>query len=290
VTPTSKQIVIDKSVFIAFMGREFAALCNFLTSHLLLLPDTLLYEFATATRQAPEDLLYRYERIIRAGAYYCSMSRTFVEWECKHCRPYSWFLPDLHATEQIRTGEKRPADLLVSATRGEMSRPHYKVARAFLNVSEKLKNRIDREDPCLGGKIRQLPSDRYERFRIFLESVDSSNQHHIGVDSVPYHWVKNEKQFCLSPEWMGWQRIRLTDVIVRDYCCLRQSGGGPGEDGAEHDYQDMEYVLLLSRADGIITRDKKLVKPLARAAFPGKDVFSALEEVPESYRCDWAVE
>lgn len=50
----------------------------------------------------------------------------------------------------------------------------------------------------------------------------------------------------------------------------------------------MEYVLLLSRADGITTCDKELVEPLARAAFPGKDVFSSLEEVPESYRCDWA--
>ncbi len=27
--------------------------------------------------------------------------------------------------------------------------------------------------------------------------------------------------------------------------------------------------------------------PLARVAFPEKDVFSSLEEVPESYRCDW---
>jgi hypothetical protein len=50
----------------------------------------------------------------------------------------------------------------------------------------------------------------------------------------------------------------------------------------------LEYVLLLARADAIITRDKKLVEPLARAAFPEKDVFSSLEEVPDSYRCDWA--
>jgi hypothetical protein len=26
---------------------------------------------------------------------------------------------------------------------------------------------------------------------------------------------------------------------------------------------------------------------LAKAAFPEKKVFSSLEEVPESYRCDW---
>jgi len=49
----------------------------------------------------------------------------------------------------------------------------------------------------------------------------------------------------------------------------------------------MEYVASLSRADGLLTGDKKLVEPLVRAAFPEKDVFSSLE-VPDSYRCDWA--
>ena len=57
---------------------------------------------------------------------------------------------------------------------------------------------------------------------------------------------------------------------------------------AEHDYQDMEYVLLLSRADSLLTRDKKLVKPLAKAAFPEKDVFSSLDEVPDEYLCNWS--
>lgn len=64
-------------------------------------------------------------------------------------------------------------------------------------------------------------------------------------------------------------------------------GGGPGEERAEHDYQDMEYVILLSRADCILTRDEKLVKPLAKAAFPDKDVFSSLDEVSEDYLCNW---
>jgi len=281
-----RQIVLDKS---AFQGIRLDSLCSFAKQHLLLASDSLFYECATAEkseRQDPADLLAKYECLIKGGAYYCSMSRRFVEWECRHCRPYSWFLPDLAATVQIRTGEKHPADLLHSSTYGEMSQPHYKVAKAILNVSEKVKNRIDIEDPLVGEAIRQLPSNRYERFRILFESVDSSNLHQMCVDSVRCDWIKNEEQFCLSPEWMTWQSRRLTDVIGGNYHYLRQTGGRRGEEGAEHDCQDMEYVLLLSRADGIITRDKKLVEPLARAAFPEKDVFSCLKEVPESYRCD----
>jgi hypothetical protein len=44
----------------------------------------------------------------------------------------------------------------------------------------------------------------------------------------------------------------------------------------------MEYVLLLSRADGILTNDQSLIKPLAQAAFPDKQVFSSIGEIPSN--------
>ncbi|MGD8786803.1 MAG: hypothetical protein PVJ60_05225 [Phycisphaerales bacterium] len=79
----------------------------------------------------------------------------------------------------------------------------------------------------------------------------------------------------------------MASILAKEYYYLSQMGGIPGIRRAEHDYQDMEYVLLLSRADGILTRDEKLVKPLAQAAFPEKDIFSNLDEVPEEYICHW---
>jgi hypothetical protein len=83
--------------------------------------------------------------------------------------------------------------------------------------------------------------------------------------------------------------MRLGSALAYEYCYKHlKHGNTPGVTNAEHDDQDSEYVLLLSRADAIVTRDRDLVEPLARAAFPEKDVFSSLEEVPESYRCDWA--
>lgn len=286
-TNRPKQIVIDKDVFITLSGRQFDILRDFCRQRCVLLSDTLLYECATAGKQNPKVLLQKYEELVKSGAYYCSMSLTFVEWECRQCQPYPWLLPDLGATKQIQTGERRPADLLRSSGYRELSQQRYKVAKAFLNSSKKVKNGIDVEDPSVGQKIRQLPSDRYERFRILLEFVDSSTIHESGIESVPHDWIRDEEQFCLSPDWMSWQRIRLTDVLANNYHYLRRTGDPPGAEGAEHDCQDLEYVMLLSRADAIITRDKKLVEPLARAAFPKKDVFSSLDEVPASYRCDW---
>ncbi len=88
---------------------------------------------------------------------------------------------------------------------------------------------------------------------------------------------------------MTWHWMRLDAAIAFEYSYNNlKNGNTRGETYAEHDDQDSEYVFLLCRADAIITRDDSLVKPLARAAFPEKDVFSSLEEVPESYRCDWA--
>ncbi|MHC4519880.1 MAG: hypothetical protein ACYTAS_14930 [Planctomycetota bacterium] len=179
-------------------------------------------------------------------------------------------------------------DLLRSSEHGELSQQRCKVAKALLNVSEKVKNGVDVKDPYIGKELRQLPSDRCERFRLMFEFIDSSTLHQRGIESVPHDWIKDEKQFCLSPYWISWQRVRFTDVIANNYLYPRLTGGAPAESGAEHDYEDLEYVLLLSRADGILTRDKKLVEPLARAAFPEKDVFSSLEAVPDSYRCDGA--
>ena len=280
----SKQIIVDKE---ALVGINIDALCGFAQNHLMLCCDALMYECATTSEARRTEMLSRYKRLIKAGAYYCSCSIAFIQSESKNCLPYSWFLPDLDATEQIRIGERRPEDLPDLTTYDEISRQRYKVAKAFLNVSDKLKNRIDIEDPYVGKRIKQLPSDKFERFRVLLEYIDAHDLHQRCLDSFPDDWIRNETRFCLSPEWMSWQLIRLTDAIVLDYRYLRQMGGGPGEERAEHDYQDMEYVLLLSRADGILTRDKKVVEPLARAAFPEKDVFSNLDEVPDEYLCNW---
>jgi len=280
----TKQIVIDKN---ALIGINLNELCEFCKNHLMLACDTLLYECATTSEPDRKDILHRYKRIIQTGAYYCSCSVTYIQSEGKSCCPYPWFLPDLDATEQIRTGKARLEDVLDSHKTEEVSRSRCEVAlNMFVKLSKKLKNRIDAERPDVGKVIKDLPSDRLVRLQKSFERIDMSDLHQMGIDSVPKNWVKDETKFCLSPEWISWQLIRLTDVIVQDYYYLHQMGGGPEDKRAEHDYQDMEYVLLLSRANGLLTRDDGC-KYLAEAAFPKKDVFSSLEEVPEDYVCRW---
>lgn len=92
----------------------------------------------------------------------------------------------------------------------------------------------------------------------------------------------------VTEEWYTWQVIRLWYGWAIEWAAKRAAmDDATLPSDISNDFYDMEYVASLSRADGLLTGDEKLVEPLARAAFPEKDVFSSLEEVPESYRCDW---
>ncbi len=111
--------------------------------------------------------------------------------------------------------------------------------------------------------------------------------HKIGI-SVFSCLTDSPEKFCLSRNWVTWHYLRLVAVLALEYWFLRKGKGGKKElINTEHDLQDIEYVYLLSRADALLTRDKKFVKPLAQATFPDKDVFSGLDEVPEEYVCHW---
>ena len=289
-TSKPKQIVVDKS---AFQGIKLDSLCNFAKHHLLLVSDSLLYECATAEknkRQDPTDLLAKYECLIKEGAYYCSMSWKFVEWECRHCQPYPWLLADPDETKGVRSGQIDLRSVLNPRIADQARDARWLFAKnMLLNLSGEIKQRVDAKDPCFGRELRGFPEDRFTGLSMILDKT-SPDFHDMATRSFP-QWIRDLGRFCLSAEWMTWHRIRLHVAVIVDYTYLREKGGNPGNRLAEHDDQDVEYVLLLSRADAIITAENEergLVPTLARAAFPEKDVFSSLDEVPESYRCDWA--
>jgi hypothetical protein len=274
-----KQIIIDKD---SLIGINLGKLCSLANNHYLLACDTLLYECATTYKSNRKEILGRYKKIMEAGAYYCSCSVGYWQYEGKYGSPYPWFLADLNVTEKIRSKKIRVEDMLDSNTTNQAFQSRYNVAhRVFLDLSSKVKKRLDSEKPEVGKAMRDLSSDPFVRIRKLTERADLNDLHEMAVESVPEDWIKNETQFCLSPDWISWQYIRLTNIIVMNYYYLRQTGGAPGDNRAEHDYQDMEYLLLLSRADGILTNDQSLIQPFARAAFPEKQVFSSIDEIPD---------
>jgi hypothetical protein len=146
-----KQIVLDKSAFIAFKGRQFDALCDFVRSHSVLLSDTLLYECATATKHDKADLLRRCARLIKQGAYYCDCSVWYRQWEGMHLTPYPRFLPNLDATDTIRTDKVRLEDACGSSAVDSVFFSRSQVARQQLvDLSKEVKENLDSEHPGVG--------------------------------------------------------------------------------------------------------------------------------------------
>jgi len=282
-----KQIVIDKS---AFVGIDLDEMCDFAKHHLLFAPGVLLYECAT-DRDRQKWSLERYQKIIRAGACCCPMGRDFTQWEGWHCRPYpSCLAATEDMTERIIRGEVQLDEILTPADARKWESSRTRGARAkYIELSQTLKEEVAQNCPNLREELKVFPPDRLDRLRSILDRMARFDIREMAIKAFPSDWIKAKDEFCLSDEWMTWHRMRLGLAIAYEYSYWNlKHGNTPDETNAEHDDQDAEYVLLLSRADAIITGDKKLVEPLACAAFPEKDVFSSLDEVPESYRCDWA--
>ncbi len=289
-TPRPKQLVIDKCAF-QKTGDRGDKLRSFAKNHLLILAHDLYGEIVTDRKDGRRAHLQWFQRAMQAGAYWGPSVRSMVEKEAEILAPYG-FLADLDETRRMR-------DLFM---RGRVLDP-----RHFADVVERnlesgkvlLDNHgvvcrkvVPQILECAEARRQELQPRvrRLERLQFLLNRLDAFevfDAHAIAACAFR-RYVRDAERFCLSREWVSWQYIRLTTVLHLEYAFLKKGQGGDGErETAEHDLYDVQYVVLLSRADAIITSDKKLVE-LARAAFPEKDVFSSLEEVPESYRCDWA--
>ena len=277
-----KQLVIDKDVF---QGTNQAALCKFAKNHFLILPDVLLYECLTSPEN--KDILkHRFEKVILAGAYVCPRVQAIVFKEAQKLSPFV-FLPDLEMTTDIRVSIRQKNIFFDSRYIQEIYEKHCQGAQILLDAAPKTVEKIASQEPEILEKARKYQGKRTERFRLWVETVTSRNIHELAIEKLG-HLTDSPERFCLSNEWITWHYFCFVCVIYLEYTFLRtMQGENPKLVKAEHDCQDIEYVTYLSRADGLLTRDKKLSKPIANAAFPDKDVFSSLDEVPEDYICNW---
>lgn len=277
-----KQLVIDKDVF---QGTDQASLCKFVKNHCLILPEGLLYECLTDSKQKP-NLSGRFEQVILAGAYICPPVRTIVFKEAQKLSPYR-FLPDLEMTTGIRRAIRKKNKFFDPHEIQDTYEKHCERAKTILDAASHSVETIAAQDPEILERAKRYQDDRSGRFRVWVESVTCGDVHKLVIEKLG-HLTDTPERFCLSDGWITWHYFCFVCVLHLEYAFLRiTQGETPKPIRAEHDCQDVEYVTYLSRADGLLTRDKKLVEPLARAAFPEKDVFSSLDEVPDEYLCNW---
>ena len=78
--------------------------------------------------------------------------------------------------------------------------------------------------------------------------------------------------------------LRLSLAWGTELASKRNKSGPSFENyDISNDIFDIHYVSHLSQADGLVAGDKDLVLPLALAAFPDKDVFGSIDDVPDWY-------
>lgn len=182
-----------------------------------------------------------------------------MRWEAQHSCPFPQEIADVEKTMRLRAGPVKADQVFANDEIAVKREVGYGFARAFLVDNVRKLSDLGRSKRPEGlPDHRGLPVDKSARLALFARSADDASFTNLALTLAPKDWVNDEKRFCLSAEWMTWQYLRLIDIVLREYSYLSQIGGFPGEERAEHDYQDLGYVSLLSRADAIITRDGSL--------------------------------
>ena len=117
-----------------------------------------------------------------------------------------------------------------------------------------------------------------ERLAKWLEAIDRMK------DDILDRLLGDGSNSMTADRW-EWQMLRLSLAWGTELASKRNQSGSSFKicDIISNDIFDIFYVSHLSQAGGLITGDKKLMRPLAMAAFPGKDVFGSINEVHPSY-------
>ncbi len=274
-------LILDKSVF-GYTSTE--ELCDFVKNHFVVL--SLVLHDECVTEEYPQALLNRFGEVLLAGADICLSARDIVEKESTMLEPFG-SLVDEALTLQYRKELRAGASFSKPNTVREIHEGHIDAARTLLDSHLKVIVEIAGAEFEKTAKVlRKSQADKPERLKCWVDIVESMDIHKLAV-ALFAHFTDIPNKYCLSNDWFTWHYLRLASIIALEYSFLEKGRGGDKElVRAEHDIQDIEYVLLLCRADGIITRDKGC-KDLAQAAFPEKDVFSSLDDVPDEYLCDW---
>lgn len=278
-----KPIIIDKD---AFEGMNLNDLCNFARDHFLILP-MVLHDECAKNKEKRQQLFKRFRKIILSDGYICQAGRDIVEKEAQTLQPYG-FLADLDKTARWQKEFKKGAIIGVPNENEIVHAGHVDSAETLLSQYKKVVGEVGQEIfKAAVNEVKRSKADRQQRFKIWTQVVEDLDIHKLSVHLLSQFGGSPEK-YCPSSDWVTWHYLRIAAILTFEYKFLEGKPGKNQLTNAVHDLQDSEYVFLLSRADGLLTRDKKLVTPLAKAAFPEKDVFSSLDEVPEEYICHWS--
>jgi len=139
----------------------------------------------------------------------------------------------------------------------------------LLGIARRLYEDISENEESMEGSCKPTNTNKEERFKKWIQNIDKSNFMNIAIEA----WFGKQISSHADTNWFTWQCTRLWFAYIIDWCHKKSLRGSSEKKDISNDFYDMEPVLYLLRADGFLTNDTELEIPLAKAAFPNKDLF-----------------
>jgi hypothetical protein len=267
--------VIDKSIFHALYHCD-DKLCAFVKNYNVVLPDALAVECLISEKQKgpddkdPEKLFRSFQGAIKAGAKIGYSSKKLFQAEKTTLCPVKSVV-DEDNTKMFRNGVLNLEDIKQEAERCR------KTFEPTINLLSKIAEKLY-ENLCNREKLSEefrKEQKRMHRFKNWIKGTDKSMK-----DILKKEFMEQISSHA-DASWFTWQITRLYFACCLDWC-FKKNLNDSIKVFRSNDYYDIEHVSYLSRADGLLTNDQELQEPLAKAAFPEKEVFVVDTRVNES--------
>jgi hypothetical protein len=275
---------MDKNIF---QGISTERLIKFVKNYKVILPNTLGVECVISDDEGgkkpsknPSKLLEKLCILIKNGAYSGRSIGSMINQERDTQKPNDCII-DYPNTKLARRANVNFDTLLI---KNEAE----KAKKAFQPMIDFCKTIAIAHYENLVKKNLQKSfieecdqSNLEKRLKKWIQATDKLREQILKGQLASLSFYITEK----NDKWLNWQLLRIYLAWAIEWASTRNQSGPSFRGNIENDFYDMEYVVYLNNADGILTNDKHLVIPLAKVAFPEKDVFTSIEEVTEDYRC-----
>jgi len=271
----SKVLIIDKSIF---HGTKVDTLKKLAKNHQLILPYIMYVECVISeseTRGASKDplkLVSKFLDVVKSGAYAGKSPAGILEEEKAKNAAISSII-DEKETELMRKGtiDKNIDIKKISSDNQKALEPTIRFVQKWAEELHKniCKKRLQKKF------VEEAQEDLVKRLKKMLFCVDKQKK------DIIKKFLSDEGCYFKTDRW-SWQLLRLCLTWGIELASKRNQSGPSFENrDISNDIYDMYYVACLFKADGLITGDERLVKPLAKTAFPEKNIFSAAVDVSD---------
>ncbi|MGB2807011.1 MAG: hypothetical protein WBC22_04695 [Sedimentisphaerales bacterium] len=275
----NKLLILDKSVF---QGVACSELVRFVKCHHIILPHALCVECAISHKGNPSKdskdpmrLVQKLLDVVKNGAYVGKAPGKIVEEE----RSINAAIETLVDMEESQTMGEGILD-----EESDLEKVREECYKAFKPITDSVERWADQYHKNI--RKRKLEKafreevdedDLVGRLGKWLQSIDGAK------DDLSNQLLGNGSNSMSADRW-EWQMLRLSRAWGIELASKRNKSGPSFENyDISNDIFDIFYVSHLAQADGLVAGDKRLVLPLAMAAFPSKDVFGSINDVPYRY-------